>query len=253
MIFRDAEGLPEMVVIPRGAFTMGSPEQEPHRMDTEGPRHCVVIGRSFALGRTPVTFAAFDAFVDATGEAARADDKGWGRGTRPVIGVTAADSIAYCDWLSQLTGARYHLPSEAQWENACRAGTTTAFSTGDSLGTDLANVSGTYPHGYGPVGPSLERTTPVGSYPANPFGLHDMHGNVWERCADHWHFEAYIGHDTYPEPLVSPDGRGDHVLRGGSYDLGYRFARSACRAWEDGEAWRMAGRGFRVARVIEEG
>lgn len=248
--FRDAEGLPEMVAIPPGAFMMGSPAQEPHRMDAEGPQHTVLIGRSFALGRTPVTFSEFDAFVEATGEVARPDDKGWGRGSRPVIGVTAAASIAYCDWLSTRTGERYYLPSEAQWEYACRAGTTTVFSTGDSLSTDLANISGRYPHDYGPLGPCLERTTPVGSYPPNPFGLYDMHGNVWERCADHWHVEAYTCHDAYPEPLVLPDGRGDHVLRGGSYDLGYRHARSACRAWEDDEAWRIAGRGFRVARVL---
>jgi formylglycine-generating enzyme required for sulfatase activity len=251
-IFRDTDSSPEMVIVPPGDFFMGSPEQEPHRLDHEGPRHRVEIARPFALGRYPVTFREFDLFVTATNQAAWPNDRGWGRENRPVIGVTPIESLAYCDWLTRLTGARYHLPSEAQWEYACRAGTTAAFSTGDKLSTELANVSGRYPHGYGPVGPSLERTTPVGSYPPNPFGLHDMHGNVWERCADHWHFDAYICHGAYPDAYIRTDGGGDRVLRGGSYDLGYRSARSAARTYEDGnEAWRIAGRGFRVARVLK--
>lgn len=232
---------------------MGSPDDEAHRMDYEGPQHRVVIEQPFGLGRFPVTFEEYDRFTAATGAAGRLDDKGWGRGALPAIGVSAAAAIAYCDWLSSLAGSRYHLPSEAQWEHACRAGTTTPFSTGETLTTDLANVSGRYPFGYGPEGPDLERTTPVGSYPPNPFGLYDMHGNVWERCADHMRIDAYSRHPTYPRPHFWPDGGGDQVVRGGSYDLGYRYARSACRGYvEESEAWRLVGLGFRVACELDQ-
>ena len=96
------------------------------------------------------------------------------------------------------------------------------------------------------TGAALGRTTPVGHYPPDPFGLFDMHGNAWERCADHWHTEAYRLHRRY----LRPEGTGDYVLRGGSYDLGYCFARCACRGYEDHEAWWIAGRGFRVAREL---
>lgn len=177
----DAPWCPEVVLLPAGNFLMGSPETEKGRNGDEGPQHEVTLSRPFALGRYPVTFAEYDHFCDQTGHE-KADDQGWGRDRRPVIYVSHVDAEAYCSWLSEETGKVYVLPSEAMREYGCRAGTSTAYSFGDELTKEQAHF------GQGNVGQTIE----VGSYPANDWGLHDMHGNVWEWCADHWH-NSYEG------------------------------------------------------------
>ena len=172
-VFRDCPVCPEMVVISSGSFTMGSPESEPGRDDDEGPQHQVTIGYSFAMGRYELTFAEWDACQVDGGCTHRPDDRGWGRGDRPVINVSWNDAQEYLRWISDRSGRACRLPSEAEWEYAARAGTTTAYAFGDQITTSHA----TFRRAVGP-------TTEVGSYPANSWGLHDMHGNVWEWVED---------------------------------------------------------------------
>nr|MBX2855922.1 formylglycine-generating enzyme family protein [Paracoccaceae bacterium] len=180
---------PEMLIIPAGSFTMGSPLDEPGRYDWEGPQHQVRIARPFALGKYAVTFDDYDRYAAAAG-VDKPEDEGWGRGRRPVINVTHMDADGYCRWLSEQTGAPYRLPSEAEWEYACRAGTTTPYWWGRQITLDQANYS---PAGRGKDGRG--KTEPVEAFEPNPWGLHQMHGNVWEWCADHWH-DSYRGAPT---------------------------------------------------------
>ena len=182
-----------MVVIPAGSFLMGSPEGEEGRLDREGPQHPVTIGAPFALGKYEVTFDEWDACVAAGGCEHRPDDQGWGRGTRPVINVSWEDAHQYVAWLSGETGETYRLPSEAEWEYAARAGTTTRYFWGD--GEDPACGSANI---YDQVGKAADdyggasfgcddgfaETAPAGSFRANAFGLHDVSGNVWEWVED---------------------------------------------------------------------
>jgi formylglycine-generating enzyme required for sulfatase activity len=207
-VFRDAALAPELVVIPAGEFMMGSPDQNEGRRRNEGPRHRVTIGRRFALGRYPVTFDEYDRFCEAT-RREKPGDEGWGRGRRPVINISWDDAQAYIAWLSQETGKTYRLPSEAEWEYACRAGTTTRYSFGDAITPQNAN--------YGDSG--LGRTSEVGTYPANPWKIHDMHGNVWEWLKDDWH-ENYQSAPTDGSAWKDAQkGREPRlcVLRGGSW------------------------------------
>jgi formylglycine-generating enzyme required for sulfatase activity len=187
--FRDTlkDGSPgsEMVVIPAGEFLIGSPEDEPERQGSEGPQHKVVIAKPFAIGRYAVTFEEYDRFCEAT-RREKPDDQGWGRGRRPVISVAWEDVVAYCAWLSQETGAAYRLPSEAEWEYACRAGATTAYWWGDEIDTTRANYNGNYVYRNGPKGEYRQQTVPVDTFQPNPFGLYQVHGNVWEWVADVW-------------------------------------------------------------------
>src|SRR5215469_15767096 len=187
---------------------MGSPEGEEGRFDDEGPQHRVTIGQRFAIGRYPVTFDEYDRFCEAK-QGEKPADEGWGRGRRPVINVSWQDAQAYIAWLSQETGRTYRLPSEAEWEYVCRAGTATRYSFGDAITPYNAN--------YGDS--ELECTSEVGAYSANAWGLHDMHGNVWEWVDDDWHENyrdapsdgsawKYTGKG--PEPRLC-------VLRGGSW------------------------------------
>jgi len=236
-VFRDIDEpwCPEMVVIPAGSFMMGSPETERERRDNEGPQHLVTIQRSFALGRYPVTFEEFDYFCDQVGQKKPAD-VGWGRGRRPVIHVSWKVARTYCAWLSEEAGVRYLLPSEAWWEYACRAGTETRYALGDDIGPDQANF-----------GNKTRKTSDVGAYPANDFGLFDMHGNVLEWCED-WYHSSYEGMPDDGAPYLS-DGT-VRVLRGGSWDRYAQYLRSACRdAGTPGD--RNDDLGFRCARVQE--
>ena len=181
-VFRDdlkygAQG-PEMVVIPPGSFMMGSRLDEEGNHKSEFPQHEVAIEYCFAMGRYPVTFAEYGLFAKATGRDLPDDEK-WGRDNRPVINVSWEDAIAYCEWLSEQTGRGYRLPSEAEWEYAARGGTATRYWWGDEVGKNRANLRDSGSQWSG------EQTSPVGSFDANPFGLHDVHGNVWEWCQDH--------------------------------------------------------------------
>jgi formylglycine-generating enzyme required for sulfatase activity/uncharacterized caspase-like protein len=225
-----------MVAIPAGSFTMGSPEDEEGRELEESPQRLVQVP-AFFMGRYPITQVQYEAFMGTNlsefndGENCPAKQVSWN------------DAVKFCDRLTQKTGRTYRLPSEAEWEYACRAGTTTPFHFGETIATDLANYRGTdweyqgktYPgnYGSGPKGKYREQTTPVGSFAiANAFGLYDMHGNVWEWCADHWH-ENYQGGPTDGSAWIT-GGKGAHrVLRGGSWNYPPRFCRSACRDYFD--------------------
>ncbi len=233
--FSDAPWCPELVVIPAGSFLMGSPEEEEGRFENEGPQHRVTIERRFALGRYAVTFDEYDHFCAAT-KRDKPPDLGWGRRKRPVINVTWTDAVAYCAWLSRGTGQSYRLPSEAEWEYACRAGTTARYVWGDAITEKNVNF-----------GMKLGKTTEVGTYPPNPWGLHEMHGNAWEWCEDVSH-ETYQGAPANGSAWVDRDGA-NRVLRGGSWYYDARYVRSACRGADD-----PGGRGsrysFRVARTL---
>ena len=248
---RDGGLGPGMMVLPAGKFVMGSPEGEAKRNSDESPRHPVRIPEPFALGVTEVTFADYDRFAKATGRELP-DDRKWGRNEHPVINVSWEDATEYAEWLSGQTGEDYRLPTEAEWEYAARAGTDTPFSTGECIHTDQANYAGNHDYaGCGArTGVYRGKTVPAGSLPANPWGLHGMHGNVWEWTADCWHGD----YENAPEDGRAWGGEdggdcGWRVDRGGSWGSGPRVLRSANRY-----RFRTNGAsgyvGFRLARAL---
>jgi formylglycine-generating enzyme required for sulfatase activity len=177
-----------LAFIPAGSFVMGSPEHEPDRSKTEGPQHEVTLA-AFWMAKTPITQAQWREVASwpRVQRALVSDPSHFKGDNRPVEQVSWLDAMEFCHRLSQRTGYKYTLPSEAQWEYACRAGTTTPFHFGDTISAELANYDGNYIYGQGSKGIYREQTTGVPSFPANAWGLHDMHGNVWEWCSDQWH------------------------------------------------------------------
>lgn len=249
--FRDCFDCPKMVVVPSGSFLMGSPEDEEGRDGDEGPQHRVTIAEPFAIGVYEVTFVEWVACVaDGGCRGYQPDDSvpggGRGRGRRPVINVSWDDAQAYVDWLSNRTGETYRLPSEAEWEYVARAGTTTPFHFGWTISKDRANYSD---YTYRLRLEDLSRgPLPVGSFPANDFGLHDVHGNVWEWVLDCWNDSyARIGRPDNGDAWTSGDCSG-RVLRGGSWDFGPSLLRSAYR--NSGNPVLRMPVGFRVARTL---
>ena len=248
-VFQDADWAPTMVVVPSGEFWMGSDEVEPDSKACERPRHRVIVERPFALAQTPVTLQQFARFVDATESASWTMDD-WDRCCqKPMVNASWLDAQAYTLWLSEQLGANYGLPTEAQWEYACRAGTITAFSTGDTIEVAQANF-GKQRHGTESVlaGPPIGYVV-VGSYPANPWGLQDMHGNIWEWVQDTWHenyLNAPLAGDTAWEDS-DPDYR---VLRGGGWHNDAKHLRSAVREWEYCGNHCYNTYGFRVMRTL---
>jgi formylglycine-generating enzyme required for sulfatase activity len=230
--FKDIDIGPEMVVVPPGEFVMGSNDY-----DDEKPPHKVTIKAPFAVGRFAVTFSEWD----AAGLAHKPGDQSWGRGRRPVINVSWEDARAYAAWLSQRTGKTYRLLSEAEREYCCRAGTTTRYAFGESITTSQAQFSEGRAKSAG-------RTSEVGAFPPNAWGLYDMHGNVWEWCADNWHGD----YNRAPKDGSVWAG-GDvslRVLRGGSWDHDFPdYLRSADR---DGDrpGVRNDDVGFRISRTL---
>lgn len=258
----EAKG-PELVLLPTGRFQMGSPEHERKIAMEAGsqkgwlarelPQHWVGIDKPIAMGRYPVTVGEWRAFVRATGwrQSGEVDWEAPGfpqTDTHPVVGVNWYDAQHYLRWLSEATGRSYRLPSEAEWEYACRAGTRTAFSFGDGISTDQANYDGNFTWNGGARGEYRRGTTPAGMFPANPWGLFDMHGNVWEWVQD-------VVHDNYEG--APPDGSaweegGDQarrILRGGSWLYNPRYLRSALR---NGFSAALSNDivGFRVVREL---
>jgi formylglycine-generating enzyme required for sulfatase activity len=238
--FTDCKECPEMVVIPGGTFTMGSPEDEEGRYSLEGPQHRVTI-EPFAMGKTEVTFAEWDACVAGGGcNGYKPPDQGWGRGSRPVIKVSWKDAKAYVSWLSQYTGKPYRLPSEAEWEYAARAGKTSRYTFGDAITPKDANYSES----------NLGKTTEVGAYPPNAWGLYDMHGNVWEWVEDIYH-DSYQGAPINGTAWIDSEGENssrNRVIRGGSWGNYPGILRSANRIRSDPGS-RSNYLGFRVART----
>jgi len=232
---RDGTPGPEMVLIPAGAFQMG--DIDGSGGGSEKPVHRVRIARPFYLGRYAVTFDEYDRFAQATG-VEPPGDRGWGRGNRPVIQVSWKDAVAYCQWLSVQTGQPYRLPSEAEWEYAARAGTQTAYWWGHEAGQNRANFDGSGSQW------SNRQTAPSGSFPANPWGLYDTSGNVWEWVQDRWHAD-YQGAPDDGSAWESGADRG-RVLRGGSWFSRGRGARSAYRR-RHGPDNRVSYTGFRLA------
>ncbi|MFN7871808.1 MAG: formylglycine-generating enzyme family protein [Cyanobacteriota bacterium] len=262
----DAKAL-TLLWIPPGRFWMGSPATEPERLESEGPQHLVQL-QGFFMGQTPITQAQWREVADWQ----ERPGERWGRqlntnpsrfqsnaeqgeglerlfeteantDNRPVEQVSWLDAMEFCSRLSQRTGRSYTLPSEAQWEYACRAGTTTPFHFGDRISSELANYNDEYDdeyddeyvYGPGPKGIDRGQTTPVGMFPANAWGLYDMHGNVWEWCLDQWHGN-YNGAPTDGSAWVEhADGEKNkepeeiRLLHGGSWGSIPRFCRSACR------------------------
>jgi len=222
---------PKMVVIPAGSFLMGSPEGEFKRRVSEGPQHSVDFAEAFALGQTAVTFAEYDRFAKATGRQLPSDEN-WGRGSRPVINVSWNDAQAYAKWLSEQTKEQYRLPSEAEWEYACRAGTNMPFSSGEVIVTDQINYNGNSPYrGDDSKGEYRKQTVPVATLLANPWGLYEMHGNIWEWTADCWHrnyTDAPYDGTAWLEGLNAECNR--RVIRGGAWCDKADLMRSATRS-----------------------
>jgi formylglycine-generating enzyme required for sulfatase activity/CHAT domain-containing protein len=226
-----------LVEIPAGTFQMGSPPDEPERSADEGPQHEVSL-QSFFISQTPITQAQWRQVAQWSEQ----PGEHWGRelkpnpshfsdqpasDQRPVERVSWHDAMEFCNRLSQRTGRHYTLPSEAQWEYACRAGSKTPFAFGETFTAQLANYNGNYTYANSPEGASREQTTPVGMFPANAWGLQDMHGNVWEWCLDHWH-ESYEGAPEDGRAWLSEEG-GGRLLRGGSWSSNPWNCRSADR------------------------
>jgi len=237
---------PEMVVVPAGSFRMGCVSGQDCR-DNELPVHRVMINQAFALGKYEVTFAEYNAFVTARGWG-QPDDKGWGRGDRPAIYVSWNDARTYVQWLSRETGERYRLPSEAEWEYAARAGMETRFYTGECIDTSQANYNGNYAlEGCERTGLYRRRTVPVGSFPANSFSLHDMHGNVWEWVGDCWN-DSYDGAPTDGSTWTVRECE-NRISRGGSWSDAPRIIRLAERLGHN-VYYLSSTVGFRVARTL---
>ena len=250
-----------MLWIPPGRFWMGSPEEELDRQDLEGPQHLVQL-QGFFMGQMPITQAQWRkvaAWVEQPGEQWGCELKSnpaWFDGEKvkiwkssgsasdesvvldgsantdlhPVEQVSWHGAMEFCNRLSQRTGRHYTLPSEAQWEYACRAGSTTPFHVGATITPDLANYDATTTYGDGPKGEYREQTTPVGLFPANAWGLHDMHGSLWEWCLDHWH-DSYEGAPSDGSAWLTPSASEEEqrLLRGGSWDDIPGYCRSAYR------------------------
>ncbi len=224
----------DMVAIPGGTFMMGSPDNEPGRRDSEGPQHEVAVP-AFFMAKTPITQAQWRAVaqLEQVDRELNPDPARFKGDDRPVEQVSWLDAIEFCARLSRLTGRDYRLPTEAEWEYACRAGTTTPFNLGETLTGDLANYNASATYAEEAQGEYRRKTTPVGSCPPNAFGLYDMHGNVWEWCQDHWHGNYEGDPPTDGSAwLFSGERNKDYrtrVLRGGSWYLNPRNCRSACR------------------------
>ena len=231
---------PEMIVIPAGSFIMGSPASEIGRQPDEGPQHRVTITRPFAASKFDLTFDQWDACV-AYGACEAVSDAAWGRGERPVIFVTWDGAQQYLAWLSKITGKRYRLLTELEYEYATRAGVLTAFPWGDEIGRNRANCDG--------CGSEFDdrQTAPVGSFAANGLVLYDTVGNVFKWTEDCYH-DNYSGAPTDGSAWTTGDCS-RRVARGGSWISNPVALRSAARGWGT-IANRNSNLGFRVGRTL---
>ncbi len=255
--FRDCYGCPEMVIVPAGSFTMGSPDGDD---DNEEPVHEVTISKPFAVGVYEVTVGEFDLFVNESGYSPSKGCKtykwgkwkdrsasGWNKpefsqtGAHPVVCVHWDDAQEYVRWLSRKTGGTYRLLSESEWEYAARAGTGTRYWWGDKVGSNRANCEGCGSRW------DDEQTAPVGSFSANAFGLYDVHGNVWEWVGDCWN-DSYRGAPTDGSAWESGECR-NRMLRGGAWNYSPWYLRSAFRNSESTRK-RSSRDGFRVAKTL---
>ena len=248
--FKDLDAGPEMVVVPAGSFTMGSPSGELERKLNEGPEHDVSIAKPFAVARCAVTFDEWDAFVEnAGGKLHKPADQSWGRNRRPVINVSWDDAQTYIAWLSDNTKQPYRLLSEAEWEYVARAGKNTPFWWGNSVTPEQANYNGNYTYeSGGSKGEYRRKTVPVDSFKANPWGLYNVHGNVWEWCEDVWQ-DNYKGAPADGSVWLESGDKDFRVVRGGSWDYDPGYLRSAFRDGSPSGS-RDYSVGFRLARTL---
>jgi formylglycine-generating enzyme required for sulfatase activity len=238
-----------MMAIPGGSFMMGAPESEPESGDDERPQHEVTLS-PFYLSRYPITQAQWRivAGYESIDQELNPDPSRFKGDRRPVENVSWDDAQEFCQRLAQRTGLSYRLPTEAEWEYACRAGTATPFHFGEAITPELVNYDGNYTYNDSQKGEYREETTEVGSFPANDWGLHDLHGNVLEWCEDTWHdnYEgAPIDGSAWLESSRKEAGR---LLRGGSWDGGSGYCRSAFRYYYSRDFRNNYG-GFRVCCV----
>jgi formylglycine-generating enzyme required for sulfatase activity len=251
--YRWVETLPgdiplEMVAIPGGTFAMGSPEDEPERYEDESPEHEVTVA-PFFMGRYPITQWQWQAVAQLpqANRELNLDPSQFKGQDRPVEQVSWYDAVEFCARLSAHTGRTYRLPTEAEWEYACRAGTITPFHFGDMITTEVANYNGSA-YNNGPAGDGRDETTPVDYFEgANAFGLSDMHGNVLEWCQDHWHSD-YEGAPTDGSAWLTENDQASRVSRGGSWSFDPWFCRCAFRNFFFPD-YRDDDFGFRVVSV----
>lgn len=235
--FKDCKECPELMTVPAGSFIMGSNTRHKY----EKPPHKVTISKAFAIGKYETTFDEWGACLKDGGCAHNPDDHKWGRGKRPVINITVTHVKGYLNWISKKTGHTYRLPSEAEWEYAAHAGTTTEYWWGNEMGKDNANcrhcLTAGIPH----------ETFPTGTYKANPFGLFDTSGNVWEWTLDCWN-KSHVSAPTDGSPRLTGNCQ-KPVIKGGSWYYIPKNQRPAWRAKNDHRA-KSYGIGFRVVREL---
>ena len=236
-----------MVIVPAGVFRRGSPSREEGRREDEGPVRQVKISTKFAVGVYEVTLDEWRACVEDDGCGGYLiNDHDRAGGRRPMTWVSWLDAQSYVAWISRKTGREYRLLSESEWEYVARAGTSTRYSTGDIISTDLANYNGSYQYDNLPMGGYRKQTVKVGTFKPNEFGLYDVHGNVRE-----WVEDCEGSYDEAPnDGSVQREFAGCwRAMRGGSWDDGPRRLRSAHREWH-WETVRLSTLGFRVARSL---
>ncbi|MFM6806518.1 MAG: formylglycine-generating enzyme family protein [Dolichospermum sp.] len=233
----------EMIDIPEGIFIMGSSENEKGSINSERPQHKVTV-KPFLMSQYPITQAQWRAVAELpqVNQKLQPNPSRFKGANRPVEQVSWYEAVEFCARLSRIENKIYRLPSEAQWEYACRAGTTTPFYCGKTISTDLVNYDGDYTYGDGSKGQYREQTTDVGFFPPNLFVLHDMHGNVWEWCQDDWH-DNYEGAPIDGSAWISLTNR--KVLRGGSWFSHADYCRSAYRTYSVAD-FNGSNIGFRV-------
>ncbi|MDR9401931.1 MAG: bifunctional serine/threonine-protein kinase/formylglycine-generating enzyme family protein [Halothece sp. Uz-M2-17] len=231
----------EMVAIPEGSFIMGAPEKEKGSTQKERPQHQVKVSH-FLIGKYPVTQAQYEVIMGKNPSRFKAKDK-------PVEQVSWNDAVNFCKHLSDKTGQTYRLPSEAEWEYACRAGAKTPFYFGETITTELANYNGKDTYSDAPKGEYRQQTTPVGIFPPNALGLYDMHGNVYEWCQDVWH-ENYQGAVTDGSAWLNNQNNKRHVMRGGSWSSHPNYCRSAFRFRSYSTSFNK-NLGFRIVASLE--
>jgi formylglycine-generating enzyme required for sulfatase activity len=234
-----------MVKVPAGSFQMGSPKADPNAHEYEFPQHLVTFRKPFLIGKYEVTFDEYDVFARLTRHLLPSDEN-WGRRRRPVINVSWEDAVAYAGWLSEQTGKRYRLPTEAEWEHAVRAGTQTAYWWGKDIEKNRANCVGCGSQWDG------KQTAPAGSFKPNPWGLHDTAGNVWEWVQDCQH-ENYAAAPEDGSKAWEAEGGGDcnlRVFRSSSWLNRPRNVRSARRLRNEPD-YRLHNLSFRLAQDLD--
>ncbi len=238
-----------MVRIEPGTFKLGSLPSEAKRDRFEGPVQTVTIDYPFEVGKYEVTFDDWATCRAGGGcRGYRPPDAGWGRGKRPVINISWNDAQSYIDWLNSVTGLEYRLLSEAEWEYVARAGTETPFYTGRVIDAKQANFNGEFPYMLGEKGTYRRKTVPVGTFKANPFGVHDILGNVFEWTQDCWN-PSHKGGPNNGEPRTDGDCK-FRIMKGGSW-VNHAYQIRAAKRTRYTTDYRYDDYGFRIARTLE--